>query len=42
MGPGEHDLCRGERAEAGLLEQLRCQCPRELLDLARELALSVG
>jgi hypothetical protein len=40
--PGEHDLRGRGRADAGLIEQLRCQRVRELFDLARELALFVG
>jgi hypothetical protein len=42
MRPGEHDLCRGVRTDAGLLEQLRRQRPRQLLDLACELAFFGG
>jgi len=40
--PGDQYLCGRERTDAGLLEQLRRQLPRERLDLACELALLDG
>jgi hypothetical protein len=35
-------LCGGERSDAWLIEQLRCEGAGELFDLARELALFDG
>ena len=40
--PGDEYLCGRERTDAGLLEQLRRQLPRERLDLACELAFLNG
>ncbi|MDQ3097932.1 MAG: hypothetical protein M3Q61_07185 [Chloroflexota bacterium] len=42
MRPGDQYRCGRERTDAGLLEQLRRQLPRERLDLACELALLNG
>ena len=39
MRPGEQDLGGQERADAGLVEQLRSELADELVDLAGELAL---
>jgi hypothetical protein len=39
VGPGEHDLGREQRPDAGLVEELGCELLGQGLDLAGELSL---